>query len=107
MKIKKSNNNFLHVSPIKRILPDYCFPFGLHIDKIDVGNSQSYSSIFKIMLQTNYAEYRDKCFIMTLSTDETYQDNCLLPNLMKYSNPNKLLHCICLITTDYIEAVKL
>ena len=59
------------------------------------------------MYQTNYLEYRDKSFIMTLSSDETYKMDVEVPELLNQTNPNKLLHCICVVTHDYIESVKL
>lgn len=96
--------NFL--SSIRKILPDYCFPFRLNVEKIDVGSSMSYTSVLMVMYPSvNIFEGRDKCFITTLSCEETYKNHQDDGSFLHKINPNRVLHCICLKTTDYIETV--
>ena len=96
----------LNYRNIKKILPDYCFPFKLNIEKIDVGSSLSYTSVLMVMYQThNLWEWRDKCFIMTLSCEETFKTHADDGSLLHKINPYRIMHCICIQTTDYIESV--
>ena len=91
---------------IKKILPDYCFPYRLNVEKIDIGSSMSYTSVLMVMYPThNLWEGRDKCFIMTLSCDDTYKTQEDDGTLLNKINPYRILHCICYQTMDYIESV--
>lgn len=93
-------------SSIRKILPDYCFPFRLNVEKIDVGSSMSYTSVLMVMYPSvNIFEGRDKCFITTLSCEDTYKNHQDDGSFLHKINPNRVLHCICLKTTDYIESV--
>lgn len=92
-------------------MPDYCFPFRLAAENLPTSTEKEYketiNNLNMFMFPRTVDNMSFKCFIMTLSCDDTYQAHEDDDSLLSKINPNRILHCICLRTLDFIESVGL
>jgi len=83
-------------------LPNFCFPYGLALKRIQPEKRHQ-------ILTKNYDENcdidKERFFIVTINTENTYNEN-YGSKLLESINPHHILYCISLSIDDYFCKVK-
>lgn len=93
------NDDYYTDSARRRILHEFCFPFGVPIQQIRC--RRSFSQINELLFSNNPREMAERNFLFTLKAEEDLpqQFNTVLSKL----NPHNNLYCICITSKDYLE----